>query len=441
MDPKKIQGVTDWSPPKTVMEVRQFLGFTGYYQYFIPNYSKIARPLLELTHKTTTWHWDEPQFKAFETLKTLMCQKPVLHQPDFTKHFYLQTNASAYGVGAILSQAADANDIPPSKNSKPKLHPLAYYSATFIPAERNYDIYERELLAMMKSLAHWCHYLGWTKFPFIILTDHTNLQYWKAPKNLNRRTARWHTDLQEYDFKIHYIPGKTNTRPDILSRPLNVDQGKDDNQSITVLPPRTFINQSTMVEPSEMRKRDLMMLVHNHPTAGHPGCDETLCQAQSHLMWKGMKTWIAEYIAGYATCQQNKNLTHQPKIPLYHITTPENSFPFQQIAMDLITGLPEVKGKNAILTIVDHGCSRAAIFLPCSTNVTRMGIAALYLKHIYPWFGLPNKIITDRDPRFMSHFGKALTKCIGAQQNISTTFHPRTDGLSERKNQWVEQYL
>src|SRR6267154_2167957 len=360
MDPKKIQGVADWSPPNTVTEVRQFLGFTGYYRYFIPNYSKIARPLLDLTKKTTPWHWDEPQFKAFETLKTLMCRKPVLLQPDFAKHFYLQTDASAYGVGAILSQAAGPDDTLLPKNSKPKLHPLAYYSATLSPAERNYDIYERELLAMMKSLAHWRHYLGWTKFPFIILTDHANLQYWKAPKNLNRRTARWHADLQEYDFEIHYIPGKTNTGPDILSRPLNVEQGQEDNRDVIILPPAKFIGQISVSTPLETQKRDLMTLVHDHPTAGHPGRDETLRQAQNHLIWKGMKAWIADYVTGCAICQQNKNITHRPRIPLYRITTPEDSLPFQQIAMDLITGLPKIKGKDAILTIVDHGCLWAA---------------------------------------------------------------------------------
>ena len=179
-------------------------------------------------------------------------------------------------MGAILSQVADACNTPPTKNSKPKLYPLAYYSATFLSAERNYDIYERELLAVIKALTHWHHYLGWTKFPFIILTDHANLQYWKAPKNLNRRMARWHADLQEYDFKIHYIPRKTNTGLDILSQPLNINQGKEDNQGITVLPPAMFINQITLPEPTEMRKRDLMTLVHDHPTAGHPGRDETL---------------------------------------------------------------------------------------------------------------------------------------------------------------------
>jgi reverse transcriptase-like protein len=189
MDPKKIQGVVDWFPPTTVTEVRRFLGFTGYYQYFIPNYSKIARPLLDLMKKALTWHWGPEQMKAFETLKTLMCCRPVLIQPNFNKCFYLQTNTSAYGVGAILSQVAGPdpdtkNNLSP-KNFKPKLHLVAYYSTTFTPTERNYNIYKRELLAVMKSLTHWRHYLGWTKFPFIILTDHTNLQFWKAPKNLN----------------------------------------------------------------------------------------------------------------------------------------------------------------------------------------------------------------------------------------------------------------
>src|SRR5258708_19413163 len=109
--------------------------------------------------------------------------------------------------------------------------------------------------------------------------------------------------------------------------------------------------------------------------------------------------------------------------------------------MDLITGLPPTRGYDAILTIVDHGCSRSAIFLPCSTTITGVGIARLYLEHVYQWFGLPKKVITDRDPRFTSHFGKALAARLDIRQNLSTAFHPQTDGLSERKNQCVQQYL
>ncbi len=121
--------------------------------------------------------------------------------------------------------------------------------------------------------------------------------------------------------------------------------------------------------------------------------------------------------------------------------TDKNTLPFQQIAMDLITGLPQQHGYNAILTIVDHRCLRAAIFLPCTNTITGPAIMQLYLDHVYRWFGLPSKMISDRDPRFTSHFGKALTTKLGISHNLSMAFHPQTNGLSKRKNQWVEQYL
>jgi len=154
-----------------------------------------------------------------------------------------------------------------------------------------------------------------------------------------------------------------------------------------------------------------------------------------------MKEWIANYIKGCAICQQNKIITHCTKVPPYCIPTETDAQPFQRIAMDLITGLPPIKGKDAILTIVDQGCSCAAIFLACDTTIMGPGIAQLYMDHVFQWFGLPIKVISDRDPRFTSHFGKALTKRLGIQQNLSMAFHPQTDGLLEQKNQWVEQYL
>jgi hypothetical protein len=116
-----------------------------------------------------------------------MVNKPVLRQPDFTKPFFLLTDASAYGMGAILSQEGGSNSS--NTTQKPKLHPVAYYSATFTETECNYDIYDRELLAIMKAITHWCPYLIWTKEPFTILTDHTNLLHWKLPRKLNRQTA------------------------------------------------------------------------------------------------------------------------------------------------------------------------------------------------------------------------------------------------------------
>jgi hypothetical protein len=294
----------------------------------------------------------------------------------------------------------------------------------------------------MKSLTHWRQYLEWTCKPFIVLTDHNNLQFWKSPQKLNRRTARWHADLQEYDYLIHHIPGKENIPADTLSRPPEADKGKEDNQGVVVIPPSKFIRTLSIEQPpTEAWKRSLMSLIHDLPTAGHPGRDETIRKAQSYTPWEEMNQWIADYVKGCAICQQNKILTHKKQIPLYCITTNENALPFQQVAMDLITGLPIQNGKDTILTIVDHGCSRAALFLPCITTITGPAIAQLYLDNVYRWFGLPTKVISDRDPHFTSHFGRALTQKLGIHQNLSSVFHPQTDGISERKNQWVKQYL
>jgi RNase H-like domain found in reverse transcriptase/Integrase zinc binding domain len=360
-----------------------------------------------------------------------MTDKPVLRQPDFTRPFVLLTDASAYGVGAILSQEGGSTN--PTDNKKPRLHPVAYYSATFTETERNYDIYERELLAIMEAITHWRPYLIWTKEPFTILTDHANLLHWKSPRKLNCRTARWHGELQDYNFKLQHVPGKLHTAADALSRPTGADEGKEDNQQMTMIPEAAFIrlagpdsdgsiehtitiiqnhnrplmeewtgiypiervdnpdepfwrdikSRRLVIPPDQGLKRELMNIWHKGSINGHPGRDETIRRINREYFWPGAKTWIIEYIKGCATCQQNKNLTHRIKTPLFQIPSSINAKPFSHIAMDLITGLPESNGYDAILTIVDHGCSRAAIFLPCSTTITGAGIAQLYLEHLF----------------------------------------------------------
>jgi len=196
-----------------------------------------------------------------------------------------------------------------------------------------------------------------------------------------------------------------------------------------------------VISPDEQLKREILQVLHDAPTAGHPGRDETFTQVSQAYWWPGMQTWVTDYVAGCVVCQQNKNVTHRKHTPLYRIPTPEDARPFQQITLDLITGLPPNGPHDSVLTIVDHGCSCAAVFLPCATTITGPGVARLYFDNVYRWFGLPSKVISDRDPRFTSHFGRALADKIGAKQNLSTTFHPQTDGLSEHKNQWIKQYL
>jgi len=135
MDPFKLKGIADWVTPQNPTDIRKFLGFTGYYRYFVPNYSKIARPLLDLTKKATPWLWEPKHKWAFEELKTRMCATPVLSQPDFERKFFLQVDASGFGVGAVLSQESEHTTPTLLKQQKPTLHPVAYYSATFTPTE------------------------------------------------------------------------------------------------------------------------------------------------------------------------------------------------------------------------------------------------------------------------------------------------------------------
>lgn len=142
----------------------------------MPNYSRLARPLIELTRKNVVFQWGSEQEQAFRALIAAVCADPVLRQPDYAKPFFLATDASLTGVGAVLSQE-DASINPQTK--KPRQRPVAYFSATFMPTERNYDIYERELLAVIKALAHWQVHLAGAAFPVTILTDHANLTYWK----------------------------------------------------------------------------------------------------------------------------------------------------------------------------------------------------------------------------------------------------------------------
>src|SRR6267154_1854838 len=143
----------------------------------------------------------------------------------------------------------------------------------------------------------------------------------------------------------------------------------------------------------------------------------------------------------FATTPKLPNIAMVFEPTVYHFDTHVEQGPFQYVSMDLITDLPRSNSYDAILTIVDQGCSKATKFLPCNKTIDGQGIAQLYFRHLFPWFGILKHIISDCDPRFTSHFAKAVCKATGIQQNISTTFHPRTNGQTEWMNQWIEVYL
>ena len=176
------------------------------------------------------------------------------------------------------------------------------------------------------------------------------------------------------------------------------------------------------------------------PHAGHPGISNTYRIAKKDFCWPNMKQDIEQYVKGCAACQANKANT-RPLKPAMMPITPQHHLPFQAIAMDFITKLPQSGKYDTILTITDHDCSKAAIFIPCQEMITAEGVAVLYLQHIFPRYGAPKKIISDRDTRFTLKFAKGLCNSLQIHQNISMAYHPCTDGQSKCINQWLEQYL
>ena len=210
-------------------------GFCNFYHEFIPNFSNLVASLTTLTCKGVTWTWGVDQQSAFSVLLSLFQTAPVLHLPDVSHPFVIMTDASLIASGGVLMQWDSNRD----------LHPCAYLSQMFSPAEWNYDIYDRELLAVIHALEHWRHYLQGTTHPITLLTDHKNLTYFHQPQKLSCRQACWMMFLQDFDLHFVHLPGSAMGPADALSRLLDPNTSSD-NIDVTVLPDDLFIHAINM---------------------------------------------------------------------------------------------------------------------------------------------------------------------------------------------------
>ncbi|XP_011686344.1 PREDICTED: uncharacterized protein LOC105449050 [Wasmannia auropunctata] len=204
-DPNKIQSVSAFPTPRNAKNIKQFLGLAGYYRRFIPNFSKIAKPLTDLLKKDAKFSWGSAHDEAFETLKDSLCSAPILQYPDFEKPFNLTTDASGYAVGGILSQGIIGKDLP-----------ISYTSRILNKAEQNYSTIEKECLAIIYCVNHFRPYLYGKKFT--IITDHKPLVWLHSIKDPSSRLWKWRTKLSEYEYDIQYKKGKLNCNADALSR-------------------------------------------------------------------------------------------------------------------------------------------------------------------------------------------------------------------------------
>jgi hypothetical protein len=206
MDKSKVETIQCWATPSSVKDVQRFLGFADFYRRFIKGYSKIATLLITLTCKDKPFSWNPTTQAAFDTLQMAFTSAPILIHPDPAKPFIVETDALDFALGAILSQFGIDG----------LLHPIAFYSWKLTIAEINYQVYDKELLAIIMTFEQWRPYLAGAQHQIQVLTYHKNLFYFTTTRTLNRRQAHWSIFLADLDFEIRYQPGTHQGKADAL---------------------------------------------------------------------------------------------------------------------------------------------------------------------------------------------------------------------------------
>lgn len=460
MDPKKVAAINSWPTPQSVSDLRSFLGLAGYYRKFVEKFSSIARPLSNLLCKDTKYEWTDSHEQAFQTLKKAITTAPTLIIPDLNKPFHVVTDASGYAIGASLMQDQGNG-----------LQPCAFLSHSMKAAERNYPVHEQELLAVVQALVEWRHYLLGTKFT--VTTDHHSLQYLKTQSHLSPRQARWIEFLEEFDFEMIYRPGKDNVVADALSRrpdlkvnelieteanistpileqikqayqhdPLTRHVLQHGHRELAVKDGLIYKDTKIYVPNDKQLRTQLLVEQHDIPISGHLGEHKTYERLARHFVWPGMRRTVREYVRSCISCQQNKPPNTLPAGLLQSLEIPDERW--ETVTMDLITQLPVTKNQHDCIVVFVDKLSKMTHFVPASTknNATKAtDLARMFFDNIVRHHGVPKRIVTDRDPRFLSNFWQSLWKLFGTKLAMSTSFHPQTDGQTERMNRTLEDIL
>jgi hypothetical protein len=368
--PNKIKAMMDWLIPKTLKNLRGFLGLTGYYRKFVWNYGRIATPLTTLTKKDA-FSWTPEATKAFEQLKEVMCKAPVLTTPNFTKTFIVECYASGNGIGVVLMQEG---------------RPLAFESRPLKGKELHKPIYEKEMMEILHALKKWHPYLIGRHFK--VKKDHDSLKYFLEQRLSSEEQQKWVTKILGYDFEIVYKKGKQNVVADALSikdedveaflYAISIinpdwiiearDEWKNDEKVWTLIQKLqqdssasdtfTWKNDSLwykdrlyLCKNSQLKQKVLLEL-HTSPVGGHSGFLKTYHRVKKDFFWDGLKTDVKRFVAECLVCQQNKVEIIKTLGLLQPLSIPSQRW--EEISMDFITGLPKSEGKSVIMVIVDR---------------------------------------------------------------------------------------
>jgi hypothetical protein len=463
-DPRRVSKIIEMQLPADQKALMRFIGAMSYYRRFIPNFSKTASILHRMIESKEKFAWNDDAKVAFEKLKHHLVEAPILIYPNFNEQFYIETDASDYAIGAILTQ-----------KKQRKSHPIAYASRHLTKTERNYSAIEREMLALIWAFDHFNAYVHGKKVIFI--TDHEPLASAKRLKNPSGRLARMFNKLQAVEYEIVYRPGQQNEMADMLSR-LNhleikstIDWGKEQRndpniRKIIELKKTNKLRESKMKSLEEWKRiannlliekeilyykafktdkrvvvpthmiHPICSLYHDAPIAGHLGVDRMHFTMIEKYYWLRMKESIQKFYESCPKCQAHKS-TRIMTAPLKPI---EVSQPWQTISIDF-TGpfKPTRNGNKNIIVAIDY-FSKFAI-AAATRDATAETTAKFVFDEIICKFGSPVNILSDQGRNFEANLFKELVSMLGINKLRTTSYHPQGNGLVERLNRTIKRML
>lgn len=491
-DPEKVNRVKNWQTPRTLKEVRAFLGLAGYYRKFIRDFSVIASPLHKLSQKDERFKWTSTCEEAFLKLKVALTSAPVLGYPDFSRDFILDTDASGEGSGAVLSQLVDGQECV-----------IAYASKKFSKAERHYSVTRRELLAVVTAVKHFRHYLFGRRFT--VRTDHGSLRWLLNFKDAEGQMARWLETLGMFDFVIEHRAGTKHSNADALSRmPLDEDLGSKVQSSICagvflskefspdairkaqredscliplILGLETnerpawsevarlgvttkslwmqwgqlmlsegvlyrrfeklgFGELLQLVVPVKL-KGSVLLLAHDHKTAGHLGRTRTLEKIRQSYFWVNYRQDVEDWVRTCVKCQRRKGTPQKRRAAMQASAV---GFPMERVAMDIMGPLPiSERGNRYLLVVMDYFTKWAEAYpLPNQEAVT---VAQAFVTQFVCRYGMPMQIHTDRGKNFDSRLLQAICQLMEISKTLTSSYRPQSDGLVERLNRTLEDMV
>lgn len=427
-DPEKVDAIKNYPTPTNRKEVRRFLGAASWYRRFIPNFSTLASPLNKLTSQgknTPPFAWTKESNDAFTKLKECLMSTSVLSCPDHSKPFQIHTDASDYGIGAVLTQNIDGNE-----------RVIAYMSKSLSKQERNYSTTEREALAVLTAIEHWRCYVD-NGQKFTVYTDHAALKWFLNLNNPTGRLARWGVRLSMFNFEIKHRRGSENVVPDLLSRSIPISS-LDAVKTVTSNPkqtsdswylniyngcqssPTSFLNYQVSnnklykfkkslnpltkefewkeVIPVEYRK-EIIDQNHSEPIAGHFGIFKTFKRLALRYYWPGMYSDVVKAVSSCDTCIAHK---HQNHATLGHMGRPKSCYrPFQMLSIDLVGPLPPSRKLNSYIFVVTCCFSKYTLLFPIK-RATAEVISKILEENVFLVHGIPSTIVLDNGKQFVS---------------------------------------